>query len=44
MLPSLSWILAEAKNTMHQISIEQQNEEGNILHTDTSNNQDNFKK
>ena len=44
MLTSLSWILAEAKNTMHLISIKQQNEEGNISRTDPSNDQDNFKK
>ena len=37
-----SRILAEAINTMHLISIEQQNEEGNTLHTDPSNNQGSF--
>ena len=39
MLPSRSRILAEAINTMHLISIEQYNEEGNTLRTDPSNNQ-----
>ena len=39
MLPSRSGILAKAINIMHLISIKQQNEEGNTLRTDPSNNQ-----
>ena len=42
MLPWHVGILAETINTMHLISIEQQNEEGNTLRTDPSNNQGNF--
>ena len=42
MLPSRSGILAEAINTMHLISIEEQNGEGNALRTDPCNNQGNF--
>ena len=42
MLPSRFRILAEAINTMHLISIEKSNEEGNTLRTDPSNNQGNF--
>ena len=42
-LPSRSGISAEAINTMMRlISIEQQNEEGNTLRIDPSNNQGNF--
>ena len=41
MLHWRSGILLEAINTMHLISIEQ-NEEGNTLRTDPSNNQGNF--
>ena len=39
-----SGILAEAVNTIHLISIEQQNEEENTLGTQSSNNQGNFSK
>ena len=39
MLPPDSGILVEAINTVHLISIKQQNEEGNTLRTDLSNNQ-----
>ena len=35
-------IVAEAINAMHLISIEQQNEEGNTLRNDPSNNLGNF--
>ena len=42
MLPSHSRIFAKAINTMHLISIEQYNEEGNTLRTDPSNNQCSF--
>ena len=44
MLPTRSRILAEAINTIHLISIEQQNKKGNTLHTDQSNKQENFKR
>ena len=39
-----SGILAEAVNTIHLISIEQQNEEENTSGTQSSNNQGNFSK
>ena len=42
MLHSRSGILTEVVNTMHLISIKQQNGEGNTLRTDPSNNQGNF--